>query len=209
MTMGSGTAMPVHLDVIGHVLFWVAIDLVVLLAGLVTAVAILGRRPGRLHVWRRTRLQISEVGLGRGSRRALVRLRLRVDDSVALARSAAESEPADFDDRHLLALRLQTTATRVGKQIDALLGGRLADQLPPRLVVTLEERVGSIEAAAQVLVEATSAVVIGATDVELQRLDDDVRGHLELIGWRTEALRDLSLEAGLAVGRDDRPGPSR
>ena len=182
-----------------QVMAWAAVGLVVLVV--ITAIVLwrLGRRPGRLSLWRQKRLQLEEAMLGRGPRQALVHLRLQLDQAVGLAKSAVGTEAADIGDLRLLVTQLQTAAARVARQIDALLQSG-AGIVPSRTVDALRARVREIEAAAASISDAATSAVTGATAVEIEDLSRGVRDLLQLVDARTEAWRELS-------GRDTNAHP--
>lgn len=167
--------------------------LVVLLAIAAVVLLIMGRRPGRLPLWRRKRLELEETVLGEGPRRALVRLRLQLDEAMAVARSAASGGAADVGDLRLLVQRLDAATGRIAAQIDSLIGaGAGADNVPKRVVEAIRARVRDIESVASSIADAASATVAGSTAVEIEALTEDVRDQLELVDARTQALRELS-----------------
>ncbi len=163
-----------------------------LIAGIV--LLIVGRRPGRLPLWRRKRLEIEEAMLGEGPRRALVRLRLQLDEAVAVAKSAIATEAADIGDFGLLVMQLESAAGRLTRHIDALLASG-ADNVSRQVVDATRARVREIEAAAAALSDAATAAVTGATAVQIEELSRGVEDQLHLVAARTDALRELSGDA--------------
>lgn len=166
-----------------------AVVVLLLLAGIV--VLILGRRPGRLPIWRQKRLEIEETMLNEGPRRALIRLRLQLDDAISIAKSTAATEAGDIGDLRLLVHQLESAAGRVAAQIDALLHGG-SDNIPRHVVDAVRARVRELEAAGGSLADAATAAVTGATAVQIQELSTGVRDQLKLVEDRTDALRELS-----------------
>lgn len=188
---GDGGGPRVNVNVPWQVVAWaiVAIVVLVLLAGVV--LLILGRRPGRLPLWRQKRLEVEETMLGEGPRRALIRLRLQLDDAVAVAKSAVATEVADIGDLQLLVMQLDSAAGRMAGQIDALLDSG-ADNVPRRIVDAVRARVREIERAAGSLSDAATAAVTGATAVQIDELSRGVRDQLQYVEDRTDALRELT-----------------
>jgi len=187
----EGGGSQINVNVPWQVVAWVIVGVVVLLIIGAVALLILGRRPGRLPVWRQKRLALEESMLGEGPRRALIRLRLQLDDATAVAKSAATMEGADMGDLQLLVRRHEAAAGRIANQIDSLLGGG-ADDVPKRVVDAVRARVRDLEAVAASLSDAATAVGTGSSAVEIEALTDDVRDQLELVDARTDALRELS-----------------
>jgi len=191
MLADEGEGPRVNVNVPWQVVAWAIAGVVALLVITAAVLLILGRRPGRLPFWRQKRLAIEETMLGEGPRRALVRLRLQLDDAIAVAKSAAAMDGADIGDLRLLVHRFEAAAGRMAKQIDSLLAGG-ADSVPKRVVDAVRARVRDLEAVAASLSEAATAAVAGSTAVEIEALTEDVRGQLELVDARTDALRELS-----------------
>ncbi|MDQ6947629.1 MAG: hypothetical protein M3256_15510 [Actinomycetota bacterium] len=191
MLADEGGGPRVNVNIPWQVVAWAIAGVVALLAVAVVVLLILGRRPGRLPVWRQKRLAIEETMLGEGPRRALVRLRLQLDDAIAVAKSAAAMDGADIGDLRLLVHRFETAAGRMAGQIDSLLDGG-AVSAPKRVVDAVRARVRDLEAVAASLSDAAGAVVAGSAALEIDALTDDVRSQLELVDARTDALRELS-----------------
>lgn len=187
---GDGGGPRVNVNVPWQVVAWAiaAIVVLVLLAGVV--LLILGRRPGRLPLWRQKRLEVEETMLGEGPRRALIRLRLQLDDAVAVAKSAVATEVADIGDLRLLVMQLDSAAGRMAGQIDALLDSG-ADNVSRHVVDAVRGRVREIEGAAGSLSEAATAAVTGATAVQIDELSRGVRDQLQYVEDRTDALHEL------------------
>lgn len=191
MVADEGGGPRVNVNVPWQLVAWAIAGVVALLVVTAVVLVILGRRPGRLPFWRQKRLAIEETMLGEGPRRALVRLRLQLDDAIAVAKSAAAMDGADIGDLQLLVHRFKTAAGRMAKQIDALLAGG-ADSGPKRVIDAVRARVRDLEAVAASLSDAASAAVAGSAALEIEALTDDVRSQLELVDARTDALRELS-----------------
>lgn len=193
---GGGPA--VRVNVPWQVVAWGVVGILVLLAIGGVAFLILGRRPGRLPMWRQKRLAVEESLLGEGPRRALIRLRLQLDEGLGVAKAALAIDGADIGDLRLLVMRLEAAATRVGQQIDALLQNG-ADSLNRSVVDALRQRVREIESAADALAGAATATAAGSSAAEIEEITHGVRGQLELVDVRTDALRELS-----GLGADQR-----
>lgn len=187
----EGGAPQVRVNVPWQVIATAIVGLLVLgvIAGIV--LLIVGRRPGRLPLWRRKRLEIEETMLGEGPGRALVRLRLQLDDAVAVAKSTITTDAADIGDLRLLVMQLESVAGRLARHIDALLASG-ADSVSRQVVDATRARVREIEAVAASLSDAATAAVTGATAVQIDELSRGVQDQLHLVAGRTDALRELS-----------------
>lgn len=188
---GDGGGPQVNVNVPWQVVAAVIAGLVLLVVLAGIALLILGRRPGRLPLWRQKRLEVEETMLGEGPRRALIRLRLQLDEATAVAKSAVATEAADIGDLRLLVMQLESATGRIAAQTDALLGSG-ADNIPRRVVDAVRARVREIESAAASLSEAATAAVTGATEVQIEELSRGVRDQIQLVDDRTDALRELS-----------------
>lgn len=111
---GGGEGGPrINVNVPWQVAAAIIAAVVVLLDLAAIVLLILGRRPGRLPIWRQKRGEIEETMLDEGPRGALIRLRLQLDDAIAIAKSAAAIELADIGDLRLLVKQLESAAGRI------------------------------------------------------------------------------------------------
>lgn len=201
---GNGGGPRINVNVPWQVIAAVIAAAVVLLILAGVVLLILGRRPGRLPIWRQKRLEIEETMLNEGPRRALIRLRLQLDEATAMAKSAAATDAAEIGDLQLLVMQLESAAGRLAAQIDALLDGG-GDNVPRHIVDAVRARVRELEAASGSLADAATAAVTGATAVQIQELSTGVRDQLQLVEDRTDALRELSTSntADTTISKED------
>lgn len=170
-----------------------AIVISVLLLLLLVAGLLAYRRVKRTGSWRRMSLTVQAEALGPGARRDLARLRLRLDDainSLASATTAARDAGA-AGDLEMLAAQLTATGTRLAQQLD-LLADAVNEQTLKGVAPMLTEQVETIDRLASQLVQAAARAVMGASSVELDQLTGAVSDELKMVGYRVDALRELS-----------------
>lgn len=153
--------------------------------------AIRKRRTTRLGP-RRLLLEAQLELLGEGPERALVRLRLQLDEATTtLGTSRAIAGPEPIGDLRLINQQTQASAARVAAVLDDLIGLRVTRVSKPA-VDLLREQVRHIEALADTLNESALRSASTMTTMELEELTDSLRDHLSYLDAYDDALRSLN-----------------
>lgn len=189
----EGERSPVNVSVSSGTVVWLIVAAVVLLVIVALVALILLRRPSRRARLRQAFLEVQLDAMPEGPRRAVVRLRLQLDEALAATRAAValEGDGPSFGELGAIASRLDRMGDRLARQLDAVRSEAVGDRALGKMIPLLRDRVRAVESLADSVCTVAARTTAGAQEPELAALRQQVDDEAEALEAGVETLRRL------------------